>query len=303
MQNVLKFWLGMGAAGFRVDAINHLFEAEHLLDEPVNPNEPDDTKFGYTSKIYTKDQEETYGVVFDWRDILDQFQKDNGGDTRIMMTEAYANEENTIRFYGSKDGTRKGAHMPFNFVLIEDLNEHSSADRFLEVISSRLAAIPKGFVTNWVMGNHDQPRVGSRYGRQRIDQLMTLVMTLPGIAVTYQGEEIGMVDHRDITYEETVDPPGVLAGPVNYKWESRDPVRTPFQWDDSQWAGFSNGSTKTWLPVNPNYKWLNVKNQRSFTRSTFKYYKQLLQLRKDHVLLDGTFEPKVVGGNVLTYIR
>lgn len=304
MKEVLRFWLRKGAAGFRVDAINFLFEEEHMRDEPVRDGETDDKKYDYLQHIYTQNLDATYDMVYDWRDLLDEWQKVNGGDTRIMMTEAYANEEKTVQFYGSKDGSRKGAHMPFNFVLITELNETSTADQFLSVISSRLAAIPTGQVTNWVMGNHDQPRVGSRYGRQRIDAVMTLVMTLPGIAVTYLGDEIGMVDNRDgISFEQTVDPPGRNAGPEGYKAVSRDPERTPFQWDDSRYAGFSNGTVDPWLPVNPNYVWLNLKHERTFERSTFKYYKQLMELRKEHVIIDGTFEPKVVGGNVLTYIR
>lgn len=220
-----------------------------------------------------------------------------------MMLEAYADEDKVMEFYGKKDGSRKGAHMPFNFVLIENVNQWSSADRFLEVITGRLSAIPKGLVTNWVIGNHDQPRVATRFGTERVDALTTLVMTLPGIAVMYNGEEIGMVDHPDITFEQTIDPQGIGAGPDHYKSRSRDPLRTPFQWDDTRYAGFSNGTVEPWLPVNPNYEWLNLKHQRTFTRSTFKYYKELIELRKDEIIMDGTFEPKVVGGNVLGYVR
>lgn len=243
-------------------------------------------------------------MIYQWRAVLDEYLAAEGGYTRIMMSEAYANTSKTMQYYQSLDGTRNGAHMPFNFVLLNELDEHSSANDFLRVINDRLTAIPSGLVTNWVLGNHDQPRVGSRYGAERIDALLMLVMTLPGIAVTYQGEEIGMLDNRDgITFEQTVDPQGVNLGPENYKWASRDPVRTPYQWDDSKYAGFSNGTTDTWLPVHPNYVWLNLKNQKSFKRSTYKYYKELMTLREDHVLIDGTFEPIVLDGNVLAYVR
>lgn len=303
MQDVLTFWLRKGAAGFRVDAINHMFEVEDLRDEPIN-DDRDELSYGYTHKHYTKDLDETYDVVYDWRTLLDDFKTANGGYTRIMMTEAYANETKTMQFYGANG--RQGAHMPFNFVLIEELNAGSSAQQFLDTINRRLSVIPEGKVTNWVMGNHDQARVGSRYGRERIDALMTLVMTLPGIAVTYQGEEIGMVDNRDgISYEQTVDPQGLNAGPENYKYASRDPVRTPFQWDASNdHAGFSNGSTPTWLPVHPNYKWLNLKNQKEARHSTYKYYKQLMELRKEDTFIEGSMvNAKVINDNVLSYVR
>jgi alpha-glucosidase len=59
-----------------------------------------------------------------------------------------------------------------------------------------------------------------------------LLLTLPGVAVTYNGDEIGMLDHRDISWEDTLDPQACNTNdPKNYKWASRDPQRTPFQWD------------------------------------------------------------------------
>lgn len=124
-------------------------------------------------------------MIYQWRDVMDQYQAEHGGETRIMMSEAYANETFTMKYYESEDGLRQGSHMPFNFVLINELNEWSSAADFKRVIDSRINALPAGRKTNWVIGNHDQPRVGSRYGVEKIDSLLTLVMTLPGIAVTY----------------------------------------------------------------------------------------------------------------------
>ena len=106
------------------------------------------------------------------------------------MTEAYADLEKTMRYYGTE--SRPGAHMPFNFILIDNiwspdsvLNENARANDFKQEIDKLIAALPEGRSTNWVIGNHDQPRVGSRYGYEKIDALLALVMTLPGIAVTY----------------------------------------------------------------------------------------------------------------------
>lgn len=243
-------------------------------------------------------------MIYQWRAVLDEYTE---GPTRIMMSEAYANDTMTMKYYQSNDGSRQGSHMPFNFVLINDLNEWSSASDFKRVIDTRLNAIPAGRVTNWVIGNHDQYRFASRYGTQKIDALLTLVMTLPGIAVTYYGEEIGMVDNRDgISYDETLDPQACnLDDPdkVLFRAASRDPERTPFQWDDTENAGFSDTTGKTWLPVHPNYKELNLVNQKKFRRSTFKYYKQLSELRKEHTMIDGDFVSSVINDNVLMYTR
>lgn len=124
-------------------------------------------------------------MIYQWREVMDEYQRVNNGETRIMMSEAYADEAHTMRYYQSPDGTRQGSHMPFNFVLINELNEQSKAADFKRVIDTRINALPTGRMTNWVIGNHDQPRVASRYGSEKVDALLTLVMTLPGIAVTY----------------------------------------------------------------------------------------------------------------------
>jgi len=81
------------------------------------------------------------------------------------------------------------------------------------------------------MGNHDRNRTASRFPG-RADQMTMLAMILPGIAVTYYGEEIGMLDKMDISWEDTQDPQACNAGKEKYESRSRDPVRTPFQWNN-----------------------------------------------------------------------
>lgn len=124
-------------------------------------------------------------MIYQWRQVIDEYQKEHNGETRILMSEAYANETFLLKYYESTDGSRQGSHMPFNFVLITDLNENSTAVDFKRVIDNRIHSLPKGKKTNWVLGNHDQPRMASRYGSEKVDALLTIVMTLPGVAVTY----------------------------------------------------------------------------------------------------------------------
>ena len=104
--------------------------------------------------------------------------------TRFMMTEAYAPIEDQVKWYGSSD-TRRGAHMPFNFALIVALNETSKAENFREVIESWLTAMPNYGKPNWVLGNHDRPRFGYRYGEDRHESLAIMTMMLPGLNVIY----------------------------------------------------------------------------------------------------------------------
>lgn len=85
------------------------------------------------------------------------------------------------------------------------------------------------------MGNHDRKRTATRFPG-KADQMTILEMILPGVAVTYYGEEIGMEDRPNITWEETQDPAGCNAGD-DWEQHTRDPNRTPMQWDDTKNAG------------------------------------------------------------------
>lgn len=300
MKDVLKHWLDLGADGFRVDAINHLFETEEPIDEPLTGND-DPLSYGYTHHIYTKDMPETYEMIYSWRAYLDEYQKTNGGDTRIMMTEAYANHEQVALYYGAKGV--EGSHMPFNFLLINDDAPNWGAARFKAEIDNWITYVPAGKVSNWVLGNHDKPRMAYRYGSERVQGMLALEMGLPGVAVTYYGEEIGMDNNMDITWKETVDPQACNNFEENYKWMSRDPSRTPFQWDNTANAGFSAGVAAPWLPVNKNYATLNLKAQKEAEKSTYKFYKELVALRKTDALIYGGFVARAPKDKVFMYKR
>ncbi|ODM87950.1 Maltase 1 [Orchesella cincta] len=123
----------------------------------------------------------------------------------------------------------------------------------------------------------------------QVDPFNMLILLLPGSAVTYYGEEIGMTN-TNLTWEETVDPPGCQAGPERYQLFSRDPERTPMQWNYDKNSGFSTGDS-TWLPINPNYKELNVQAQNETSGdSHLKVYKQILSLRKTDTWKYGSLE-------------
>lgn len=104
--------------------------------------------------------------------------------TRLMMTEAYATVDQTALWYG-RNSSRLGSHMPFNFQLIANLDHHSSAHDFKQAIDAWMEAMPDYGIANWVLGNHDRPRVGSRYGEERHESLAIMSMMLPGITVIY----------------------------------------------------------------------------------------------------------------------
>jgi len=114
-----------------------------------------------------------------------------------------------------------------------------------------------------------------------------LSLLLPGQAYTYYGEEIAMLDTK-ISWNRTIDLMGCARGVNEYKYFSRDPARTPMQWNSRTSAGFSINKT-TYLPIHPNYVYRNVEIQRD-KKSNLKTYKELANLRKEPVFTDGNYE-------------
>lgn len=289
MEDVILFWLKKGVDGFRVDAVPHLFERDHFRDEPRSSDKTaTDRDYTYLDHIYTKDDPRTYELVRSWRKVMDDYANANNEDEKVMMTEAYTSLANTTRYY------YYGSHIPFNFKLITDVDNNSTASDFKRVIETWLEQTPQNGSANWVLGNHDRPRTASRYPNREA-QMTMLPMILPGVAVTYYGEEIGMVDKRDISWEDTKDPQACNAGKDKYQSRSRDPNRTPFQWNGLKNAGFSRGN-QTWLPVHENYKSLNLANQKnSVDQTLFKMYQRLIELRNtSRALQEGSIKLKVV---------
>lgn len=300
MSDVLRFWLRRGVAGFRIDAVPFAFEIApdakgDWPDEPRNDWVIDPDDYNYVKHIYTVDQPETIDLVYEWRRVLDEFQRENGGDERVMLTEAYSPIDVVMKYYGN--GTAEGAQMPFNFFMISWLTNDSDAFHFAETVNTWLKSMPQGRTANWVIGNHDQNRVGSRLGADRIDMMNMLTNMLPGVSISYYGEEIGMTDVW-ISWNDTVDPSACHTNPDIYEKFSRDPERTPFQWSDDKNAGFST-SSKTWLPLADNYRTVNVQRERDEPLSHLNIYKQLHALRNESTLRHGSVEVKAVNNNVL----
>lgn len=128
-----------------------------------------------------------------------------------------------------------------------------------------------------------------------------IISTLPGITITYMGEEIGMTDQW-LSWNDTVDPAACNSNPSIYEQFTRDPERTPFQWDASKNAGFST-APKTWLPVADNYKDVNVNKEEADETSHLKVYKSLKELRKEPALRDGETKYAAYGKQVVLIAR
>ncbi|XP_047020609.1 maltase A1-like [Helicoverpa zea] len=305
MKDVLRFWLEKGVSGFRIDAVNMLYEVDpsnfngQYPDEPVSGAAgltPED--YDYLSHIYTRDQNETYDLIYDWRAVLDEYTEKHN-ESKIMMTEAYTKLPRMMRYYG--DQTRNGS-IPFNFLYLGELNNQSSAREIKTVIDKWMAYMPAGKVANWVNGNHDQSRLASRFGTDRVDAMNMLALILPGISVTYQGEELGMTDGY-VSWKDTKDPQACNTDdPVNYWKSSRDPARTPFHWDANTSAGFSTSSS-TWLPVADNYNTVNLAAQMAAAKSHYKFYKDVVAVKRLPAVRSGDLDVRALCESVLAVAR
>jgi alpha-glucosidase len=158
--------------------------------------------------------------------------------------------------------------------------------------------VPEGEWPNWVLGNHDKPRIKSRVGTGQARVAAMLLLTLRGTPTMYYGDEIGMTD-VPIPPEREQDPwekrePGLGLG--------RDPQRTPMQWDNTPGAGFTTGMP--WLPFGPERETCNVDQLARDPHSILSLYRQLIQLRRARrALAVGKKGPVHCSGNLLSYER
>jgi len=175
--------------------------------------------------------------------------------------------------------------MPFNFELMDTPWEaHAIKTR----VDTFQAGLTDDHLPVYVLSNHDRQRFPARLGESAVPSAAVLELTLPGIALIYYGDEIGMTD-IEVDQKDMQDPFG-----KRYPEYGRDGCRSPMQWDDSPHAGFSQA--KPWLPTHENYLSINVQHQLNDKHSLLQLYKKLLTLRRQHEALRiGRYIPVLAG--------
>ncbi len=287
IHDVMRFWLGKGVDGFRVDVIWHLIKDAEFRDNPANPHyvegRPPHEKI---LTQYSTDQPEVHGVIAEMRRVIDEF------DERVLIGEVYLPLHRLVTYYGNE---LSGAQIPFNFML---LSAPWNARSIEKIVTDYESELPVGAWPNWVLGNHDRPRVASRVGKEQARVAAMLLLTLRGTATLYYGDEIGM-QQVAIAPDQVRDPfeknvPGIGVG--------RDGCRTPMQWDATTSAGFS--TAKPWLPLADDYTHENVANLDADSRSILSLYKALIALRRElPELMAGAYQPVAAPGDILLYRR
>jgi alpha-glucosidase len=198
--------------------------------------------------------------------------------------------ERLVAYYGRD---LAGMHLPFNFSLLSTSWDAASIAR---LIAEYEAALPAGGWPNWVLGNHDRPRIGSRVGPEQARIAAMLLLTLRGTPTLYYGDEIAMKE-AVIAPDHVRDPLGKAVFGLG-----RDGCRTPMQWDSTTHADFS--SVEPWLSLGDGLREDNVLAQRRDETSLYRLYRRSIDLRrKCPALPHGSYGSVRADSNLLVFTR
>jgi len=290
MFDVTRWWYKRGVSGFRLDAVDTLYEDPKLHDNPVLPGK---NAYGDPNmrNVFNLKLPQIHDALRDLRKVADQ-------NDAVLIGETYTDDIRQLKEYYGPNHDEIQLPMDFMFCQVNKLSAPEFRKQIALVESS-------GEWPTYVLSNHDIVRSYVRYGdgkhNDAIAKLMAaLYLTLRGTPVMYYGEEIGMENNDPKSREEVKDPIGKLGWP---KQKGRDGERTPMQWNTGPNAGFSQA--KPWLPVPPSYKTHNVASELADPNSVLNFYKQLLKLRHENApLLEGGYVPLNQNEpNVLAFLR
>ena len=298
--DVIKYWLDLGVDGFRLDVPHVYCKDKQFRNNPpfysLNRN-IDFSLFKDRSfmsnllkllalpelqfKKYNQHQSETHSVLRGFRKVLDSYQD------KVSVGEIIADSLPVIVSYYGRENDQ--LHMNFYFEL---LHCRWKAHAFRRCIQRWENALPEEAWPVYTFSNHDVNRAFSRYdqrgrGDKRARMLALMLLTLRGTPFIYYGEEIGMKEGL-IQREQLKDPLGIKWYPFH---RGRDGCRTPMQWDEGIFAGFS--SHQPWLPLSPEHEIRNVRVQDEQSESLLNFFRQLIWLRKKL--------PLIVEGDYQTY--
>lgn len=294
---IMRFWLDKGVDGFRMDVITFISKD---TDFPPLP-----AKYNGNFIRYYADGERTHEYLHEMnREVLSHY------DVMTVAEGAGITTEDVLRYV---DEDRRELNMAYHFEAI-DMDLNPVGRRILDPagwtlpdfkrIYSKWDAVfaEKGWGTIY-LGNHDQPRMVSRWGNDAPEyrelsskMLTTFILTMRGTPYYYFGDEIGMTniyfddieDYRDILtvnlYKLIEKENGDLRQMMeSHKITGRDNGRTPFQWSDEPNAGFTAGTP--WLKINQNFSAINAAEQEQNANSCLNYFRQIVKLRKKELAL------------------
>jgi alpha-glucosidase len=297
MFGVMRFWLDRGAAGFRLDAVQALFE------DPQLRNDPDAAKI--IAPGYSWDLPEVHGVLKRLRALVDSYP-----GQRVLIGElGEPSVAGLDQWYGGASHDELQLPMDYFFGFPsgigsggrDKLDAAYYRRHLLEIATELHGSRPFLF-----FDNHDNSRSMDRFGDGEHDQeiakvIAALLLTPPAAAQTYYGAEIGMVTTVPARRDDVKDPVGRTGWPKN---KGRDGERTPMQWTAGAQAGFSTDAN-TWLPIPPSAGSTNVQTERVDPNSLLNWYKTLIALRRSNpaIKYGGLIMVDETNANVLSFVR
>lgn len=302
--DMMNWWLKKGVDGFRMDVISLISKEPGLPDKEPGIN-------GYATFNVSANGPHVHEYLQEMR------QKAlNNADT-ITVGECSGVTLEEAKKYARSD--EKELNMVFQFEHMDVDSDEKAGKWTTRKMDLRNL---KKILTRWQKGlqdiawnslyweNHDQPRSVSRFGNDSDEyreisakMLATCIHMMQGTPYVYQGEELGMTNcpfntldnfrdlesinaFHELTEQGKMTEEDMMAA-ISYK--GRDNARTPMQWDDSAYAGFSTATP--WIMVNPNYTKINAKDQVNREDSVFKYYQKLIKLRHEsELIVYGTYD-------------
>lgn len=294
MHDTVRFWLDRGVDGFRIDVAHYVMKDPGLADNPPAPLPDGETDFKSLGEydawnhVHDKGHGDIHETFRDLRKVFDEYDCDrfSVGEIHIFDWDEWAS------YYGEGDEL----HMPFNFSLVwAGWNPKALRDR----VEALEAAIPPHGWPNYVLGNHDEQRLATRYGPENAAAATMLLLTLRGLPTLYYGDELAL--------RETAIPEGQQQDPwgIRVPGMGRDGCRTPMPWTPGPGHGFTDPTITPWLPFADDAPIRNVETQLADEGSPLNFVRRLLRLRRDRLSLQtGTIvfidqdEP-----DVLAYVR
>lgn len=311
LKEVIRFWKAKGVKGFRFDVVNLISKPEIWEDD----FEGDGRRF-YTDGPHV-------------HEYLKELVHDTEIEEYVTVGEMSSTTlDHCIRYSGLEE---KELSMCFNFHHLKVDYKNGNKWELMEPDYMELKALFEKWQTGMQIGNawnalfwcnHDQPRIVSRLGneekywKESAKMLAGMIHLMRGTPYIYQGEEIGMTNPHYTSIEQYVDVESrnyyeILLKEGKTKAEaleilaarSRDNSRTPMQWTDERYCGFSK--TEPWIPVSDNFDKINVERQKQDKNSILKFYKKLIMLRKEkEVIAKGNIEfMETENADVLAYTR
>ena len=280
----LRFWLERGVDGVRMDACNFHFHDRQLRSNPPalvrdTATVTDVNPYGMQAHIHDKSQPENVAFLQRLRVLLDEF-------GAVAIGEVGADDALAVMAEYTAGGDK--LHMAYSFNL---LNEICTAKHIRKQVEDFKARVKDGWAS-WSIGNHDVPRVTTRWGKNHNPAafgklVLAMQLSLKGTPCMYQGDELAFTE-AEVPYELIQDPYGITFWP---EFKGRDGCRTPIAWTNGEHGGFTTG--KPWLPVAEEHKAVAASVQEGDADSPLNFARRMIAWRRTM--------PQLTRGDIVFY--